>query len=163
MHYLHMKIRMKYVQSYPPMNNFHARLLSFGPGLSTVTLCNSSRLYAIFGKVRWTLISTEIIKLRYTLKFHNSLWLHCVLECVKQTKKVLFMVVANHQLAAAFRHRNTSTLTFKFIKLLNLSPRRKEAAYPKNISPVYIFPSSNLGLLANPLPGVYSRMLAWSK
>ncbi len=46
----------------------------------------------------------------YIERFHKSLWLHCVLECLKQTKKVLFMVVANHQLAAAFQHRNTSAL-----------------------------------------------------
>ncbi len=34
----------------------------------------------------------------------------CVLEYFKQTNDVLFMAVANHQLAATFRHRNTSAL-----------------------------------------------------
>ncbi len=33
----------------------------------------------------------------------DSLRLGCVVECLKQTDEVLFMVVANHQLAAGFR------------------------------------------------------------
>ncbi len=46
----------------------------------------------------------------YMIQIHNSLLPYCVLECLEQANKVLFMVVANHQLAAAFRHRNTSAL-----------------------------------------------------
>ncbi len=42
--------------------------------------------------------------------FHKSLRLCYVLECLKLTYKVLFLVVANHQLAAAYTHRNTSVL-----------------------------------------------------
>ncbi len=42
--------------------------------------------------------------------FHNSLWLCSVLACLKQTNKALFLVIVNHQLAAAFRRRDTSAL-----------------------------------------------------
>ncbi len=52
------------------------------------------------------LLCTKILNENlHIFELHNSLWLHCVHECLQQTKKVLFMVVANHQLAAAFRHR----------------------------------------------------------
>ncbi len=44
----------------------------------------------------------------YTLMNNYSRWLGCVLECLEQANEALFMVVANHQLAADFQHRNTS-------------------------------------------------------
>ncbi len=49
------------------------------------------------------------------VKFNDHIFIrHCdsvvSLECLKQTNKFPFMVVADYQLAAVFRHRNTSAL-----------------------------------------------------
>ncbi len=52
-------------------------------------------------------------------------------------------------------------LTFKFIKLLNLSPIIRQEGRKqqiRKISSVFIFPSSNSGSLATPLQHVYSHM-----
>ncbi len=54
------------------------------------------------------LITGGIIGGHYCI--HNSLWLCCELRCPKQANEVLFVFVANHQLATAFWHRNTSAL-----------------------------------------------------
>ncbi len=43
----------------------------------------------------------------------NSLGLSCFIEHLKQINKALFMVIANHKLAAAFRRRNTSSFRLR--------------------------------------------------
>ncbi len=55
--------------------------------------------------------SEAALSLQSRTSIHNSIKSSLTVTrlCLKQTYKVLFMVVANHQLAAAFRHRNTPT------------------------------------------------------